>query len=136
MYINRFFCAIMLYNRDFEIITDVVTYLCLLIHVIQLFLVRRWFFWVFFSYFFDYFIFRWICSMVSPVISVFEGRMWVYIILNFTDIVFMRFCRVFFGVNLVLVIWSAFSDQIPEFLVFLVLNCLVSVFFSFNWCST
>ena len=73
-----------------------------------LFLVRKWLFWVLFSHLFDYFTFRWICSMVFPAISAFKGRMWVYIILNFTDIAFIRFCRVFFDVNLVLVIWSVF----------------------------
>ncbi len=132
MHIGRVSCVIMLHNRDFEMITNVVTHICLPIHVIQLFLVRRWFFWVLFNHLFDYFTFRWIYSMVFPAISAFEGRMWAYIILNFTDIVFMRFCRVFFGVNLALVIWSAFSGQMPEFLAFLALNCLVSVFFRFN----
>jgi len=132
MYIGRVSCAIILHNRDFEMIIDVITYLYLPIHIIQLFLVRRWFFWVLFSHLFDYFIFRWICSMVFPAISAFKRRIWVYVILNFTDIVFMRFYRVFFGVNLVLVIWSAFPGQVPEFLAFLALNYLVSVFFSFN----
>ncbi len=41
--------------------------------------------------------------MIFPTINVFKSRMWAYIILNFRDIAFMRFYKVF-GVNLALVI--------------------------------